>query len=94
MKLCNELAKIIADYKIEFDSICSPALGGILAGYELARACNKRFIFTERVKSEMTLRRGFEVKKGEKFSTAQKPRLTNAAKPTTTPPKLSMIFVQ
>ncbi|MED7858394.1 hypothetical protein VWO27_09825, partial [Campylobacter coli] len=41
---CDELAKIIAEFNIEFDSICSPALGGILAGYELARACDKRFI--------------------------------------------------
>ncbi|MBZ7956005.1 orotate phosphoribosyltransferase [Campylobacter molothri] len=66
-KLCKELAKIIFENSIEFDSICSPALGGILAGYELARASNKRFIFTERVNKEMTLRRGFAVKKGEKF---------------------------
>ncbi|MBZ7936264.1 MULTISPECIES: orotate phosphoribosyltransferase [Campylobacter] len=66
-KLCKELAKIIFENSIEFDSVCSPALGGILAGYELARACDKRFIFTERVNKEMTLRRGFEVKKGEKF---------------------------
>ena len=66
-ELCKELAKIIKSFNIEFDSICSPALGGILAGYELARACKKRFIFTERVNGEMTLRRGFEVKKGEKF---------------------------
>ncbi|MBZ7939306.1 orotate phosphoribosyltransferase [Campylobacter sp. W0014] len=66
-KLCKELIKIIFEHSIEFDSVCSPALGGILAGYELARACNKRFIFTERVNKEMTLRRGFEVKKGEKF---------------------------
>lgn len=66
-KLCDELAKIIASYNITFDSICSPALGGILAGYELARACDKRFIFTERVEGIMTLRRGFEVKQGEKF---------------------------
>ncbi|MBZ7954269.1 MULTISPECIES: orotate phosphoribosyltransferase [Campylobacter] len=66
-KLCKELTKIIFEHSIEFDSVCSPALGGILAGYELARACNKRFIFTERVNKEMTLRRGFEVKKGEKF---------------------------
>ena len=65
--LCEELAKIINSYNIEFDSICSPALGGILAGYELARACKKRFIFTERADKIMTLRRGFEVKKGEKF---------------------------
>jgi len=66
-KLCDALAKIIASYKIEFDSICSPALGGILAGFELARACDKRFIFSERVNGIMSLRRGFEVKKGEKF---------------------------
>ncbi|AJC88391.1 orotate phosphoribosyltransferase [Campylobacter insulaenigrae] len=66
-KLCDELAKIITNYNIEFDSICSPALGGILAGYELARACNKRFIFTERVDGIMTLRRGFEIQKDEKF---------------------------
>lgn len=66
-KLCEELCLIIKKYKLDFDSICSPALGGILAGYELARAFKKRFIFTERANGEMTLRRGFEVKKGEKF---------------------------
>ncbi|EOD4833573.1 orotate phosphoribosyltransferase [Campylobacter upsaliensis] len=66
-ELCENLAKIITSYKIEFDSICSPALGGVLAGYELARASKKRFIFAERVEGVMTLRRGFEVRKGEKF---------------------------
>ena len=66
-ELCKELAHIIAKVDLEFESICSPALGGILAGYELARACEKRFIFTERVNGVMSLRRGFEVKKGEKF---------------------------
>jgi len=66
-KLCKELAQIIQAYKIDFDSICSPALGGILAGYELARVFQKRFIFTERVENVMNLRRGFEIKKGEKF---------------------------
>ena len=52
---------------MKFDSVCSPALGGILAGYELARAAKKRFIFTERVDRVMSLRRGFEVHKGERF---------------------------
>lgn len=66
-KLCKELAAIIEEHELEFDSICSPALGGILAGYELARECKKRFIFTERVNSVMTLRRGFEIEKGEKL---------------------------
>ncbi|CAM4111136.1 orotate phosphoribosyltransferase [Campylobacter armoricus] len=66
-ELCDKLAEVIVSFGIKFDSICSPALGGILAGYELARACNKRFIFTERVEGIMSLRRGFEVKKGERF---------------------------
>ena len=66
-RLANELFSVIKNAGISFESVCSPALGGILAGYELARAGNKRFIFTERVDGQMTLRRGFEVKKGEKF---------------------------
>ncbi len=66
-ELASNLNKIIADAGVEYDSVCSPALGGILAGYELARAGKKRSIFTERVDGAMTLRRGFEVKKGERF---------------------------
>ncbi len=66
-ELAGELFRIISGDGVSFDSVCSPALGGILAGYELARAGKKRFIFTERVDGAMTLRRGFEVKKGERF---------------------------
>ncbi|AII15471.1 orotate phosphoribosyltransferase [Campylobacter iguaniorum] len=66
-KLADELYSVIQKSGVEFDSVCSPALGGILAGYELARAGKKRFIFTERVEKVMSLRRGFSVSKGEKF---------------------------
>lgn len=66
-QLSDELAAVIERAGVEFDSVCSPALGGILAGYELARAAKKRFIFTERVDRVMSLRRGFEVHKGERF---------------------------
>ena len=66
-KLAKELAKQIKDAGIEIQCVCSPAIGGLLAGYELARALGVRFIFTERVKGEMTLRRGFEVKENEKI---------------------------
>ena len=66
-QLADELAAIIEKAGVEFDSVCSPALGGILAGYELARVAKKRFIFTERVDRVMSLRRGFEVHKGERF---------------------------
>ncbi|MDR2100871.1 MAG: orotate phosphoribosyltransferase [Campylobacteraceae bacterium] len=66
-ELAVELAKQIKLAGIKADCVCAPALGGILAGYELARALNIRSVFTERVDGKMTLRRGFEVKKGEKF---------------------------
>lgn len=64
-KLADELAKNIKASGLKIDTVCSPALGGILAGYELARALGARFIFTERVEKVMTLRRGFEVSEGE-----------------------------
>ncbi len=64
--LAKELAKQIKEYGLEIDTVCSPAIGGLLAGYELARALGVRFIFTERKDGQMTLRRGFEVSKDEK----------------------------
>ena len=64
--LATELAKQIIEYGLEADTVCSPAIGGLLAGYELARALGIRFIFTERKDGVMTLRRGFEVKPEER----------------------------
>lgn len=66
-QLANALAKQILESGIKVECVCSPALGGILAGYELARALNVRFIFTERVEGAMQLRRGFEVAQGEQI---------------------------
>ncbi|NEW60438.1 orotate phosphoribosyltransferase [Sulfurovum sp. bin170] len=65
--LADELANSIKESGIEIDTVCAPALGGILAGYELARALETRSIFVERKDGTMELRRGFEVKKGEKI---------------------------
>jgi len=66
-KLAIELAKEIKKSNIKIDTVCSPALGGILAGYELSHALGVRFIFAERVNKIMTIRRGFEIKKDEKI---------------------------
>lgn len=66
-ELAQALATQIKEFGLKIDCICSPALGGILAGYELARALDVRFIFTERVEGKMTLRRGFEVSNNEKI---------------------------
>ncbi len=63
--LADELAKEIKKSGLKIDTVCSPALGGVLAGYELARSLGVRFIFAERVDKKMTIRRGFEIKKDE-----------------------------
>ena len=65
--LAVTLAKKILESDVEIDTVCSPALGGILAGYELSRALGTRFIFVERVAGTMCVRRGFEIKKDEKI---------------------------
>ncbi len=50
----------------DIDVIVGPAMGGIVYAYELGRQMGIRSIFTERVDNVMTLRRGFEIKEGEK----------------------------
>jgi len=66
-ELTDALAKIIKDNGIEVDTVCAPALGGILAGYELARSLDVRSIFVEKKEGGMELRRGFEITKSEKI---------------------------
>ena len=53
--------------KQEVDAVASPAIGGIIIGYEGARHLGVRFIWTEREHGEMTLRRGFSVAPGERM---------------------------
>ena len=64
--LAEELAKEIQASGLEIDTVCAPALGGLIAGFALATALDVRSIFAERVDGEMTIRRGFEIKSGEK----------------------------
>ncbi len=64
--LANALALEIRKSGIAIDTVCAPALGGLIAGFALATALDVRSIFAERVNGEMSIRRGFEVKKGEK----------------------------
>ena len=65
--LTDALAKMIQEAGIEVDTVCAPALGGVLAGYELARSLDVRSIFVEKKEGGMDLRRGFEVAQGEKI---------------------------
>ena len=50
-----------------FDTIASPAIGGLIIGFAVAQALNVRFIWTERENTQMTLRRGFSVKENERI---------------------------
>ena len=64
--LAEALAKQIKDSGLKIDTVCAPALGGLIAGFALATAIDVRFIFAERVDGVMNIRRGFEVSKGER----------------------------
>ncbi len=63
--ICESLAnQIKKKYKKKIDLILSPAVGGIIIGYEIGRLLKKETIFCERVKGKFTLRRGFSINKG------------------------------
>ena len=61
-------SKLIADrFRTErVDVVISPAIGGIVVGTEVGRVMGLRTIFTERADKIMQLRRGFEIKAGER----------------------------
>ncbi len=48
------------------ETIASPAIGGLIIGYEVARHLGARFIWTERENGKMNLRRGFSVPPDER----------------------------
>ncbi len=62
--LCGEIADHFRGYRL--DLVIAPALGGIVVGQEVGRQLGIRTMFTERKDGQMQLRRGFEIRKGEK----------------------------
>jgi orotate phosphoribosyltransferase len=65
--LCRALAgKVKAEGYGDVSQIVSPAVGGIIPGYETARHMGVPAIYTERVNGTFELRRGFEIAPGEK----------------------------
>jgi orotate phosphoribosyltransferase len=61
-RLCKALAdKVTADGQGPFTAIVSPAMGGIIPGYETAKQLGLPFLFVEREDGEFALRRGFEL---------------------------------
>lgn len=72
-RLCTELAARIRDGQAGrgIDAVVAPAMGGILVGYELARALGCLSLFTERVEGSFTLRRGFALEPGARVLIAE-----------------------
>lgn len=64
-KFARQIAEQNRD--IEIDTVASPAIGGLVIGFAVAAAMNVRFIWTERQNGEMSVRRGFTVKPGERI---------------------------
>ena len=65
-KICSSLCdKIRENYK-DIDIILSPAIGGIVVGFEVGRLLKKETIFAERQEKKLLLRRGFKIKENSK----------------------------
>ncbi len=64
--ICSSLAEKIKEEYKKIDLVLSPAIGGIVIGYEIGRILNVETIFAERINGIFSLRRGFQIKEGQK----------------------------
>lgn len=67
-RLCGALAQKLLDWlserSLEVDLCVSPAMGGVVAGYETARHLGVASVFAERVAGSFAFRRGFAIPAG------------------------------
>lgn len=64
-RLCAALAvKVTKRLDEKVDLVFSPAMGGVVVGYEMGRQLEVPAIFFERVDKQFTLRRGFDIPEG------------------------------
>jgi len=63
-RLCKALAEKVTAAFGKVDIVVSPAVGGIVPGYETARQLGAKAIFVEREEGRFQLRRGFEIPEG------------------------------
>lgn len=63
-RVCSALGALIRDSFGPVDIVVSPAIGGIIPGYETARALGCKAVFVEREDGEFQLRRSFEIPEG------------------------------
>ena len=65
-RLCKALAERITAEVGPVDVVISPAVGGIIPGYETARHLGVASLYVEREAGQFSLRRGFSIKPGQK----------------------------
>ena len=64
-RLCAALAAQVKALGIQsIDLVASPAMGGVIVGYEMGRQLGVPAIFFERVDGKLVLRRGFDIREG------------------------------
>ena len=64
--VCSSLCEKINNFYGKIDIILSPAIGGIVVGYEIGRQLGVKTIFAERVNGKLSLRRDFTISKNSK----------------------------
>ena len=60
-------AKLPRDLRGAIEAVVAPAMGGVIAGHEMARALGVEAMFVERPTGQFELRRGFRLKDGQKI---------------------------
>lgn len=66
-RLCRELShRIPAELRQSITAVVAPAMGGVIVGYEMARALGVDAMFVERPQGVFELRRGFRLEPGQK----------------------------
>ena len=61
--ICKSLSEKIKERFNNINIILSPAIGGIVVGYEIGRQLGIQTIFAERLDGKLNLRRGFKIAK-------------------------------
>lgn len=65
-RLCKALAERVKAEIGEVDIVVSPAMGGVIPGYETARQLGVPALYVERVEGSFALRRGFRLEPGQR----------------------------
>jgi len=72
MDVAEKIRRDVRSNALEVDAVVGPAMGGIIVAYELGRQLGLPALFAERDESgAMALRRGFELREGQKILIAE-----------------------